>query len=76
MMVLAMAGENFAHGLDEIGFRHRKLRGSRLAPLFIGGNGRSGFRALNQVFDLDLAFRLLVAALDDDTGCAASVGIF
>ena len=71
-----MPRQHFAHGLDELGFRHRELRRARLAPFLVGGDGLGFLGAFDQVLDLHLALGLLVAALDDDAGRAALVGVF
>src|SRR5712692_644474 len=72
----AVAGEHLAHGFDEFRFLHRELRRAALAPLLVGGDFIGGLGAEDEVLDLHLALRLLVAALDDDTRRVALVGVF
>src|SRR5215471_5828118 len=71
-----MARQHFAHLGDKLGFLAGELRRARLAPLLVGDDRGRGLGALDQVLDLHLAARLLVAALDDHARRVAPVGIF
>src|SRR5262245_19346233 len=68
--------EHLAHRFTQLVLRHPDLGRTALAPFLIGGDRRRLAGALDQVLDLHLAARLLVAALDDDAGGTALVGIF
>src|SRR5262245_3119825 len=72
----AVARQDLAHGVDEPALGNGKLRGPGLPPFLIRGDRGGGLGALDQILDLHLAPRLLVAALDDHAGTAAPIGIF
>ena len=71
-----MAGENLPNPFDKLRFGHGELRLGLLLQIFLAvlDGGERG--AEDQILDLHLAFRLLVAALDDDARRAAPIGIF
>ena len=71
-----MARENFANLFDKLAFLAGDLGLCLLLQIVVAIAGVSGnFRADDQVLDLNLALRLLVAALNDDTRRIAPVGI-
>src|SRR5262245_47072508 len=70
----AMPRDDRAHRLDQLGFLHRELRGTFLAPGLVVADLTGEALAFDQVLDGDLAARQLVAALDDDARGAAPVG--
>src|SRR5712691_7700433 len=74
----AVALQHLAHGVDQLLLRHRELRRPALAPFLIGRDRRRGPLAFDQILDLHFGwgFGALLAALDDDAGRAAPVGIF
>src|SRR5262245_28434228 len=71
-----MARQYLAHGLDQLLFRPGELGRPLLAPFLVRRDRRGRPGAFDQVLDLHFAPRLLVAALDDDAGALALVGIF
>src|SRR5262249_8272538 len=71
----AVAGEHFAHGLDQLLRRHRELRRPALAPFLVRGDRFGGFLTLAQILYLDLVLGLLVGALNDHARRTAPVGI-
>src|SRR5436190_4340274 len=71
-----MPGEEVAHGVHQARLRYGDLCGAGFAPLLGVLDGGGGLGAFDQVLDLHLALGALVAALDDDAGGPALVGVF
>src|ERR1700694_3972717 len=71
-----MPRQYFAYFGDDLVFPARKLRRTSLAPFLIGGNRGGSLGAVDQILDLYLAARLLIAALNDHTRRIAPVGVF
>src|SRR5712691_11201352 len=72
----AVALQHLAHGVDQLLLRHCELRRPALAPFLVRGDRRGGLGAFDEILDLQFALGAFVAALDDDAGRAAPVGIF
>src|SRR5690606_13642946 len=70
-----LRGEHAPDRRDELALRHRELRRAALAPFPVVRDLGGEPRALHEVLDLHLAAGALVAALDDDAGAVAPVGI-
>src|SRR5438105_2742760 len=72
----AVTREDLAHGFDQLVLGDRELRGAALAPLLVRGNRSCSLGAFNEILDLNLAFRLLVAALNDHARRTTLVRVF
>ena len=71
-----MPCKQFPHGVDQSRFSDRELRVSLLLQIFLAVLGIGEGGAKDEILDLDLSTRLLVATLDNGAGCAALVGVF
>ena len=71
-----VAIQNFPHGGDHVDFLNRNLRRPRRLPFLVGGDGRAGLGAFDQILDLHFPPFALVRSLDDDARALAPVGVF
>src|SRR5690554_6477749 len=74
--VFGLRGKHALYRFDHLAFGNGELSRTCLAPRGVVADLLGKAHAFNEVLDLHFAIGALVAALDDNAGAAATVGIF